>query len=445
MNSLPELWLAQVWNDQWLTRDLRTTNGACLRVVYRGVWTHGLGPDFTGAFLDIDGKLLNGAVEVHHHSSGWLQHGHHLDPAYNVVELHVVLIDDLEAPVRRNDGYAVPTLQLDGFLPGPVETLPLKDLLRPLGAIGFAHCAPDVAAVQPDAVRRVWTKAGDVRMTAKVASVSGRLALDPPGQVAYALLLDALGYMRNREPMAAIAARLPWDHLEPRLWEQTGHDRFDRAAGLLLGIGGFLPLTPREAEFAALDVSAGSRIERAWEALGTPWRDVCLLPTAWNLARLRPAAHPLRRLLAIASLLSRLDTGLVEDLCAHVERADSYPALLKWLSRENPYLGEAHAHETIVNVVVPFGLAYGEAIGHDVLIEASARLWETIPAGRGNADIRRTIEQICGPHRVPVRSARAEQGLLHLQRTGCSQMRCFECPIAHLTLSHRSSDGSRSS
>jgi hypothetical protein len=61
-------------------------------------------------------------------------------------------------------------------------------------------------------------------------------------------------------------------------------------------------------------------------------------------------------------------------------------------------------------------------------------LWNDLPAGRGNAVIARMVDQICAEHPVRVVSARAEQGLLHLQQTGCNAMRCFECPIAHLEL-----------
>ncbi len=90
----------------------------------------------------------------------------------------------------------------------------------------------------------------------------------------------------------------------------------------------------------------------------------------------------------------------------------------------------------IVNVVVPFTLSYAIWAEQDELLTAAGQLWDRLPAGRENAVIRRVIEQICGTHRVPIRTAWAEQGLLHIQRTGCAPMRCYEYPVAHLTLQH---------
>jgi hypothetical protein len=436
METVTELTLAQIWNAQWLRDQLQTTSGHPLRVVYRGVWTHGIGPDFTGAYLDIDGRLVEGAIELHLRSSNWLAHAHHLDPYYDTVILHAVLDDDLGRPVHRRDGRSVPTLVLRPFLPGRVEDFPADPRLRPLGAIGFDHCAPSVAANQPRALQRVWEAAGDARLTSKVAAVDGRLARETPAQVLYSLLLDALGYSRNRDGMREIAARLPYDHLEIRLAGRQPSERWSPAAGLLLGTGGFLPLAPREAEAAALTASDASGIEEAWRLHGTAWHGMTLPANAWNLARTRPANHPLRRLLALAKLLSHLDVGLVEDLCALLKLPDPHRALLDWLTTGNPYLGAALAHEMIVNVVVPFTLSYAIWAEQDDLLTAAGQLWDRLPAGRGNAVIRRTVEQICGPQQVPVRTARAEQGLLHIQRTGCAPMRCYECPVALLALKY---------
>jgi hypothetical protein len=413
-----------------------------VRVVYRGVWTHGLGPDFSGAYLDLGGRLVQGDVEIHVRASEWVTHGHHLDPAYNGVVLHVVLDDDLAGPPRRQNGGTVTTLELARNLPGPPENFPIDPTIRPLGAIGFDHCAPRVMDAWPDALRAVWEAAGDRRMDAKVNVIAGRLALEPPALTLYALLLDAMGFSQNRAAMTELAGRLPYDHLLARMAGQSKRDGWERAGALLLGVGGFLPLSPREAEFAELSGEQVRRIERSWESLGAAWRDARLPSNAWQLARVRPASHPLRRLLAMATLLSRGEPGLIETVCALVEQPDAYSAAQAWLTGENRYLGQTHAHEIIVNVIVPFALAYGDASGQERLVERTGELWRRIPAGRGNAECRRTAEQICGPRPLPSRSARAEQGLLHLRRTGCAQMRCFECPVAHLALRFERETGS---
>uniref|UniRef100_A0A7C2WJZ4 DUF2851 family protein n=2 Tax=Thermorudis TaxID=1649508 RepID=A0A7C2WJZ4_9BACT len=146
---------------------------------------------------------------------------------------------------------------------------------------------------------------------------------------------------------------------------------------------------------------------------------------------------PLRRLLALAWLLARDDHGLLPALLSRLLQPDAARALQHWLVRDNPYLGQDRAHEIVVNVVAPFALAYGEAVQQEELVCAAGELWARLPAGRGNAIVRRTAEQICGPHRLRVPTARAKQGLLHLYYAGCRQLRCYECPIAHLALAWR--------
>ena len=434
MGDVPELLLARIWHAQWLTDRLRTVSGESVRVVFRGVWTHGLGPDFAGACLDVDGVLVHGDVEVHRRSSAWYEHGHDRDAAYDAVVLHAVLDNDLGEPVRRRDGRPVRCLLLRPHLLGPLDAFDPGPPLRPLGAIGFSHCAPGVARDHPDLMARAWELAGDTRLSARVATAAQALSGQPPAQVLYTLLLDALGYSRNREGMRAVAERLAYDQLDIRLAAHPPDERWQRAAGLLLGVGGFLPLSPREAGAAGIAPADVLALEQRWRSLGAAWHPAALPPTTWSLTRQRPAAHPLRRLLALASLLAHLRVGLIEDLCALLAEPDAYRAVLDWLAAGNRWLGRGHAHEIVVNVVVPFTLAYAGEHGEEGLAAAAGRLWDRLPAGAGNAEARRTVEQICGPYPVPVRSARAAQGLLHLRRTGCAAMRCYECPIALLEL-----------
>lgn len=436
-----ELLLAQVWNAQWLASELRTSEGHTLRVVYRGIWSHAEGPDFAGALLEIDGRLVTGDVELHRRASDWFAHGHHLDPAYDRVALHVVLDDDIGRPVQRRTGERVPTLVLATCLPGPLDSFPTLPSLRPLGAIGFDHCAPQVAATAPEHVIQVWEVAGDARMADKVARIAARFAQEPPAQTLYWLLLDALGYARNRDGMRAIGERLPYDHLDSRLAGHPHDERWRRAAGLLLGVSGFLPLSPADEELAGLRPRQAREIEQAWQTAGGAWHGLALPPTTWRLHRQRPANHPLRRLLALACVLTKSDSGLLPSLLDALAQPDPYRVLVTWLTRDNPYLGAERAHEIVVNVAVPFALAYGDETGREEVTAAAAALWSRLPAGRGNALVRRTVEQICGPHRLRVPTARAEQGILHLYHTGCRQLRCYECPIAHLAVSwERGSD-----
>ncbi|HEV2127194.1 MAG TPA: DUF2851 family protein [Thermomicrobiales bacterium] len=91
-----------------LTREVVTTAGERLAIIFPGHWTHGHGPDFRNAMLEgDDGRLLIGAAELHHRATDWTRRGHHTDPAYNDVVLHVVTEPDT-SETRRLDGALVP-------------------------------------------------------------------------------------------------------------------------------------------------------------------------------------------------------------------------------------------------------------------------------------------------------------------------------------------------
>jgi hypothetical protein len=436
MSEIAELLLAQVWNSQWVRQPLSTTDGRIVSVVYPGVWTHGFGPDFRDAMLEIDGRLYTGDVEVELDVAGWFQHGHDQNENFDNVILQVVSRDaDMDA-VRRSDGRIVPRLVLSDFLRGPLESFAAETEARPLGQIGFETCAPAVAQCQPDLIRSVWQQAGDRRMQEKVATISGEMAVSSPEQVLYARLLDALGFSRNRDPMQEVAARLPVEKLARVLESQQSYppERYWTVASLLLGVGGFLPLSPRDAAIARLESSQVPRIESIWSGVGKPWHTISVSPGFWNLARIRPAAHPVRRLLAMAGIFASAERGLVEQLVSTFSTSRPRTALTRWLVDNNPYLGRDHAHEIVVNVLIPFAMAYGGEADQPEVLDRAAGVWAELPAGRGNAVVRQTQEQICGDEDVQIGSARAEQGLIHIHRSGCRQMRCFECPIAHLTL-----------
>ncbi len=84
----PELALSAAGWEQRLRAPLRTTDGRAVEVVHRGVWSHGLGPDFRDALILFDGRELRpGSVEVHLRTSTWAAHGHDRDPRYEDVVL----------------------------------------------------------------------------------------------------------------------------------------------------------------------------------------------------------------------------------------------------------------------------------------------------------------------------------------------------------------------
>jgi len=432
--TIPELTLAKVWQAQWLVPGpWRTTDGQTVVVRYRGRWSAGFGPDFADARIVLDGREITGAVEIHRRAADWRAHGHHLDPAYNAVTLHVVLDDD-GTPCRTRDGRTLPTLALAPLLAGSLVAFPAGS--APLGGLGDTPCARDFLTTGAAGLLRVLGRAGDERRALKAAAMEARFAATPPGDVFYAALLDALGYSANRAPMATLAATLPLRDLEQTVLQSSAEQREQIAAALLLGTGGFLDSPPGF-------VRHGEGLRDMWGAMG---RRAALSPAGWETARVRPANHPARRLLALAALLANggAAEGLIAICLAPLLTFPDEPRLIvralrqtlrppsHLLAGEISPIGADRAGDIAVNVVLPFALVYGLQTENEPLVSAAERAWDAYPATRGNSITRAMTDQLGGPGGLRVRTGRLQQGLIALYNDRCKARMCATCPVTHL-------------
>lgn len=425
-----ELALSAAWHGG-LARAVNTADGAAVEIVFRGVWTHGFGPDFRDAMLAFPaGELRTGAVEIHHCTSDWRAHGHHLDQRYNEVILHLVLDHD-GAETRRADGALVPVALL------PIAPETLRELDRRLPAIweqlGGAVCAEELTRSQPARIRDALHHLGDRRLAERSARFEAELIAGPPAAALLRGLLDALGYAENRVPMRALADLLPVPALGSLLADPDPGERSVVALALLLGIGGFLPVAPADAAAARLSVQAAARVERRWADLGSAWHDRRLPPTAWQRARVRPANHPALRLAQGAALLANTRGEPLSSLLEPLRNGTSPAEHLIALTRDGdiPPIGADRAISTVASVLIPFALAYSEHTGDPILADSAAAAWESLPAATLSRPAKRARHQVAGSAPLSRLGERGQQGLLTLDRTLCTPRRCYECPIAH--------------
>lgn len=430
--SIVERDLSAAWNDGAFGRSFVSADGRVVEIVHRGTWTHGFGPDFRDAMVAFGGaELQTGSIELHLATSGWREHGHHLDPRYNDVVLHVVRTDD-GAEARRQDGRIVPVVVL------PAEAVAA---LRPRGAVdwslvGGEVCAEAVSRAQPQVLCNALQSLGDARIAAKVARLEARFDASAPAEVLYRETWEGLGYAANREPMELLARRLPLATVEAMLAAAAQGERLATARGLLFGVAGFLPASPSDAAAAGWSPKETAAAERAWVRLGGSWRDATLPPTAWTRARVRPANHPALRLSAGASLLANATGGLLVTLLEAVRAGTNLIELLRELCMVPGVtaLGPDRANAIVVNGVLPFALALAEQTGDRELGEAASRAVASLPAGEPNEITRRALRQVAGEARIAGLGARGQQGLIHLDQTLCRPRRCYECPVAALVV-----------
>ncbi|HEY3429766.1 MAG TPA: DUF2851 family protein, partial [Cyclobacteriaceae bacterium] len=108
---MTESFLHYIWQFQYFQKSsLVTSEGDPVQIFHPGQRNSNAGPDFSEARIKIGPLEWRGSVEIHINASGWNDHHHSSNQAYEKVILHVVWEND--KPIQRTDGTSMPTLVL---------------------------------------------------------------------------------------------------------------------------------------------------------------------------------------------------------------------------------------------------------------------------------------------------------------------------------------------
>jgi hypothetical protein len=439
--TLPESRVVKIWQDCIKGRtDLVTEEDGPIEVVYPGRLNDDRGADLCDAVIVTGHGLRKGDIEIHVRSSSWWGHGHHQDPLYNRVILHVVYQRDTGAAVTLQDGRTVPTLALEKYVTGTLGTLYRCPM----------PCCETIDHQNTAFIGNILDKAGDRRFQARAVEFQQQLSQAEAGQVLYRGIMGALGYKKNKAPMLELAQRLPLSRLMTAAPTEISDDEcLVRYQALLLGMAGLLPSPPTGRCETIGDRGIWlRRLGQVWESLA---ETNTMSPADWHTFKVRPVNSPRRRLAAMGYLLCRFRAGgLLPFLLRKVENAATdgdYRGLSEWLLvgadgfwAENldfgspscgvapALLGESRAGVIVVNVLLPFAVAWGQAASRPDLVEKALDIYHHYPALAKNT-LEKHMSRQLGINRVLVNSARRQQGLLYLYKTFCSQGKCRECPL----------------
>ena len=287
LKQIPEALLARLWRERAARREAFTTlDGRRVRVLYPGRPGTGAGPDFRDALLEQDGATVRGDVEVHRRPEEWHSHGHHRDPRYQGVVLHVVAVAGRTPASALSTGGQAPVVELAPLMasPPPGDGPSLSPLWPLLARQGFQVPAG------PQALAGLLDAAGEARFLEKSGAFFRGLKSQEAQEVLYRGLMEALGYSRNRQAFLELARRVPYGQARDRALQVLPAQRPQVLEGLLLRESG---LAPRQGSHPT--------------------------PIPWQLAQVRPANHPRRRIAGAAQLLARyLEVGLLKGLASLV-------------------------------------------------------------------------------------------------------------------------------
>lgn len=375
----PESVVLQIWERQMFLASGPAALG--FTVVYRGLPSDAGGPDYRDALLaDGAGNLIRGDIEFHSRSSDWYRHGHHSNPGYNSVVLHVVWADDA-GETRTHAGHLVPCLQLrDIAAVSDVRSRPLAP----------HACAARLAALGERRIRRRIAELGTARLVARSDRIAEEVAAVGAEQTLYANLLEALGFAGNREGFRMLADAVPFAILV----EQPPSLRTD----FLLAAAGFA-------------------------ASGSAHPPVRLATDSWRLARLRPQNQPARRIGAVAPLVARLlpdPSQTVLDTVSGSAAIRRLIGLVSVLDHGDSLIGSGRAREMTASVLLPYAHALG-ATGR------SLDLLHECPPPPATRWTRAFLDLL--PARFPVRNAAEHQGIHALFTGHCRWERESGCPV----------------
>lgn len=425
---MQEAFIQLVWQLGYFDKtDWRTAEGNVIEIYHPGRLNSDAGPDFKGARLKIGDLHWHGDVELHLKASGWQQHKHQLDPAYNSVVLHVVLQDD-GAPAMRQDGSLVPTASIQHRI-RPDVFHRYEELLGSLHAI---PCEPQLGGVSSLVKLSMLDRVLMQRLQRKAERVMLLFEKNKRDweETAWQWLCRGFGFKVNAAAFEILSQRLPYKILLRHAASLV------QTEALLFGVAGLLQ--------NAQSHPWTEQMQREWKLLQHKWelQGKVLNTSQWLFSRLRPANFPTLRIAQLASLLQRqpkLFSFLMHASPAELGKELGVEPSPYWQthyhfgkeSREASHaLGSSSAQNLLINVVAPLRVAYGRYTNQPEYIEEAVSLMQALPAEDNR------IVHYWKMLDMPITTAADTQALLELFNEFCTPKQCLQCSIGLAILKH---------
>lgn len=438
--------LQAIWQHQRLHRNrLKTIADQPVFILHPGFLNLEPGPDFRDAVVQVgNGTPQCGDIEVDSSPADWLHHKHHGNPAYKDVVLHVVWRSINSKPSPSG----LPLLELASVLDSPLEALAewMEQPSPDTPQFVEGKCAAPLRDLRPDQVQTLLHEAALFRLHARAEQLKARAREAGWTQAFWEGAFRALGYKHNPWPMLRLA------ELRPR-WE-TPEASKTKLRARLLGLSGLLP-----SDIGGRQRASSEYVRKLWDCW---WRDRdefadCTLPrSTWQLAGIRPANHPQRRLalaahwISLGKLPDQLRTWC-EASCKDTQLPESLLKLLRprpdafWSHHYTlrsgltpnaiPLLGLDRVTDLAANVILPWLWARANQGHRTRLYREVERRYFAWPGGPDNAVLKRARQRLFGKPRADgLARMSIQQGLLQVVRDFCdhSNSLCERCRFPEL-------------
>ncbi len=399
-------------------KGLMTTTGQVLEVIDSGQANTNAGPDFFNAKIKLDGVQWAGNIEIHRSSSDWFKHGHHTNPAYDSVILHIATHIDTE--VTRSNGERIPQVLLD--CPAYI-----KDNYRELLATDkYPPCYRIIPSLSLFTVHSWMSALQFERFQQKTEQLSERLKFcnNHWEDAFFITLARNFGFGLNSDAFETMARHLPLRAVDKH------RDNLFQVEALFFGQAGLLQEEMEDDYY--------TKLKKEYRYLAHKFGLTPMDATQWRFLRLRPDNFPHVRIAQLACLYHQ-SYGLF-SLLMEKQTLKELHELLK--GGTSPYWQTHHLFGTaspkrskslsgtsidllIINTVITFLYAYGIHKANEQLCNRAGRFLEELKSE--NNYITRMWEQ-CG---IQAKHAGDSQALIQLKKEYCDKKKCLYCRIGY--------------
>lgn len=429
---MKEEFISYLWKHRLLKNDfLQTVDKQPLDILHPGQENTDSGPDFLSAKIRIGNTTWVGNVEIHTRSSLWYRHGHHLDPAYDNIILHVVYELDKEICNKKDE--PIPHLVIKDCFD---HTL-LKNYRMLKESMNWIPCENLISEVEAFLMEHWLCRLLICRLERKADEIYQYLTyFQSHWELLFLFLFcRSLGGKANAAAFGLLIQRVPLIILS------KNHDKPTTMESLLLGQAGLLDDSFDE-EYPNILKQEYTYLRKKY-ALPEPLRK-----DLWKYARMRPANFPDIRIAQLAMILHRCEGKLFHKMLDASDKKTIYRLLTvspsgywqnhyrlgKPSARRNKSIGEETVNRIVINTWAPISFVYGKETGLDHQNDRILEMLSSLPPEE-NAIIRRWNE-IIGPRA----NAAETQALIELYKEYCVPKKCLKCTIGHKILGREARD-----
>ena len=411
--------LHYVWKHKiFPLNELTTTTGQRLEIIDTGLSNRDAGPDFFNAKIKLNGVVWVGNIEIHTHSSDWFKHGHHQNPVYDNVILHVATHIDVE--VHRSNGESIPQMLLN--CPEHIREN-FKELAN---TDQYPPCYRIIPSLSKLTIHSWMSALQMERFEQKNAHLIERLRFcnNHWEDAFFITLARNFGFSINADAFEEWAKHIPLRAIDKH------RDNLFQVEAFFFGQAGILGDIDGDEYYL--------RLKREYEYLAHKFELSPMDVTRWRFLRLRPNNFPHVRIAQLANLYHR-SYGLLSQLMEK-ETLKEVRDLLRggtseyWLNHYTfggcspaypKTLSDSSLNLIIINTVVPFLYAYGIHRGKEKLCSRATAFLEGLKP-ENNYIIRMWSE--CG---LKVSHAGDSQALIQLKKEYCDKKKCLYCRIGY--------------